>query len=211
MRLYRPGFPAKCLYPEAIFRVKTTENILYLTFDDGPDPFSTPQLLDILARHNIKVHFFCSGKSAENYPGLMNEIKKEGHMIGNHGHDHLNGWRTDCEKYLNDIIRASAFTSDKIFRPPFGRLSYKQKKTLSESYKLIFWDLMVYDFDRKFGSENSLRILKEKIRPGSIIVLHDTISSCANTIIQEFLDYATEKGYRFGSLRVTKDILSSKC
>jgi peptidoglycan-N-acetylglucosamine deacetylase len=198
MRLFRPGFPAACLYPEAIFRVKTTENVLYLTFDDGPDPFSTPQLLGILAMHNIKVLFFCNGNAAEHYPGLMNDIRKEGHMIGNHGYDHLNGWRTDCEKYLNDIFRASSFTSDKIFRPPFGRLSYKQKMVVSETYKLIFWDLMVYDFDRTFGRENSLRILKEKIRPGSIIVLHDTISSCANTIIQEFLCYAAEKDYRFG-------------
>jgi len=197
MRLFRPVLPASWLYPEAIFRIRTTEKVLYLTFDDGPDPVSTPQLLSILKAHNIKAIFFCTGKRAEEYSDLMNEIRAGGYMIGNHGYNHYNGWRTDSLKYINDIIRASDFTSDRIFRPPFGRLSIKQKKGLPKSFKLIFWDIMAYDFDATFGGFKSLRILQKKIRPGSIIVLHDTATSCANAIIGEFLTYAIRAGYRF--------------
>ena len=197
MRFFRPGFPARWLYPDATFRIKTNCQVLCLTFDDGPDPVSTPQLLSILKAHNIKAIFFCTGKRAEEYSDLMNEIRAGGYMIGNHGYNHYNGWRTDSLKYINDIIRASDFTSDRIFRPPFGRLSIKQKKGLPKSFKLIFWDIMAYDFDFTFGASNSLRILKTRIRPGSIIVLHDTVTSCANAIIGEFLTYAIRAGYRF--------------
>ena len=129
MRLFRPGFLAGCLYPEALFRIKTTEKILYLTFDDGPDPVSTSQLLDILARHNIKVYSFAMEMQPKRIPDLMKLISNEGHLIGNHGYSHLDGWQTDSEKYNDDIRKASVFTSGKIFRPPFGqRLSVKTKK-----------------------------------------------------------------------------------
>ncbi len=118
-------------------------------------------------------------------------------MTGNHGYNHFDGWRTSSGAYISNVIRAANFTSDKLFRPPFGRLSLKQKQILLKSYKIILWDLMAYDFDPGFGSERSLKILKEKIRPGSIIVLHDTPSSCSNIILDEFLDFAAASGYRF--------------
>jgi peptidoglycan-N-acetylglucosamine deacetylase len=202
MRLFRPGFLAVCLYPEALFRIKTTDKVLYLTFDDGPDRVSTPQLVDILSSYNIRVIFFCSGRAAEKNPDLMKLISIGGHHIGNHGYSHLNGWRTDSEKYCEDIRKASAFTSGKIFRPPFGRLSLKQKKKLSGSYKIVFWDIMAYDFDADFGGEKCLSVLKRKIRPGSIIVLHDKEGSCANEILEEFIIFAQGEGYRFELLNV---------
>jgi peptidoglycan/xylan/chitin deacetylase (PgdA/CDA1 family) len=202
MRLFRPGFLAGCLYPEAFFRIKTTDKVLYLTFDDGPDTVSTPQLLDILARHNIRVLFFCNGNAAEKNPDLMKLIISRGHLIGNHGYSHLDGWRTDSKKYIEDVRKASVFTSDKIFRPPYGRLSIKQKRKLSGSYKIIFWDIMAYDFDTAFGAERCLNLLKRKIRPGSIIVLHDKVSSCANDIVEEFIIFAKVEGYRFELLDV---------
>jgi peptidoglycan/xylan/chitin deacetylase (PgdA/CDA1 family) len=197
MRLFRPGLLARWLYPEAIFRIRTTEKVLYLTFDDGPDRSSTPQLLEILKAHNIAALFFCNGKRAEINPDIMIKIREEGHLTGNHGYNHSDGWRTSSGDYISDVIRAANFTSDKLFRPPFGRLSLKQKQILLKSYKIILWDIMAYDFDPGFGIERSLRILKDKIRPGSIIVLHDTPSSCANIILDEFLDFAAASGYRF--------------
>jgi len=196
MRLFRPGLLAGCLYPEALFRIKTSEMRLYLTFDDGPDAESTPRLLDILRKHEISAIFFCNGAAAEKYPELMNLIRQEDHHIGNHGYSHLNGWRTDALKYINDVKRASELTSDRIFRPPFGRLSFRQARLL-RPYKLVFWDIMAYDFDSSFGKEKSLNVIKRKIRTGSIIVLHDTASSCADEILDEFIPFALGKGYRF--------------
>lgn len=200
MRLFRPGLLAGCLYPGALFRIKTSEKRLYLTFDDGPDPVSTIRLLDILRKNEISAIFFCNGEAAEKYPELIHMIRQEGHLVGNHGYSHLNGWRTSAIKYVNDIKRASKLTSDKIFRPPFGRLSFRQARLL-RPYKLILWDVMVYDFDSSFGSEKSHIILKRKIRPGSIIVLHDTASSCANEILDEFILFALGEGYRFDMIK----------
>jgi peptidoglycan/xylan/chitin deacetylase (PgdA/CDA1 family) len=202
MRLFRPCFLAVCLFPDALFRIKTTDKILYLTFDDGPDPVSTPPLVDILARHNIKVLFFCNGNAAEKYPYLMKLISNRGHLIGNHCYNHLDGWRTDSVHYIEDVRKASSFTSGKIFRPPFGRISINQKRKLSGSYKIVFWDIMAYDFDAAFRSVRCLNLLKRKIRPGSIIVLHDKVSSCANAIVEEFINFAKSEGYRFDLLDV---------
>ena len=206
MRLFRPGLLAGWLYPEVLFRIRTTGKVLYLTFDDGPDPVSTPHLLDILEAHNIKALFFCNGRAAEKFPNLIKQICNRGHLIGNHGYNHYDGWKTDSNKYINDIVRASDFTSDKIFRPPYGRLLAEQKRRLLKSYKLVYWDLMPYDFDKSFGSGKSLRILKNRIRPGSIIVLHDTSSSCANEIISEFVTFAIRAGYRFELIDVVPDL-----
>jgi len=197
MRLFRPCFIAGWLYPDAIFRIRTNEKLLCLTFDDSPDPDSTPLLLDILDRHDIKALFFCDGRAAEKYPGLIDQIKTRGHLTGNHGYNHLNGWITSLKRYVADVTNAAPYTSSSLFRPPYGRLRIDQYRKLRETYKIVFWDIMPYDFDTLFGGENSLRVLKNKIRPGSIIVLHDTSHSFAIKIIDKFLTFSVNSGYRF--------------
>jgi peptidoglycan/xylan/chitin deacetylase (PgdA/CDA1 family) len=197
MRLFRPCFITGWFFPDAIFRLRTTEKLLYLTFDDGPDPDSTPQLLDILDRYNIKAVFFCTGRAAEKYPGLINQITKRGHLTGNHGYDHLNGWRTSFDEYVTDVTNAAPFTSSLFFRPPYGRIRFNQYKKLKKKYQIVFWDIMPYDYDTSFGGDNSLKILKNKIRPGSIIVFHDTSKSVANEILEEFITFSVNRGYRF--------------
>ncbi|MBK8883313.1 MAG: polysaccharide deacetylase family protein [Bacteroidales bacterium] len=103
MRLFRPCFFAGWLYPEAIFRIKTDEKLLCLTFDDGPDPDSTPMLLDLLESYNIRGLFFCNGQSAEKYPELIDRIISGGHVAGNHGFSHPDGWRTSTQEYVQDV------------------------------------------------------------------------------------------------------------
>ena len=197
MKFFRPWFFQKYFYPDVIYRVRTNEKILYLTFDDGPGPGSTKILLSILEKYGIKSMFFCSGKKVEKYGYLVKLIKDQGHLIGNHGYNHLNGWLTPTKEYIKDIITASKLTPDKIFRPPYGRLRWGQYKRLRKTFRLVFWDLMPYDFDKSFGGASSLRILKSKIRPGSIIVLHDTSSSSCNKILEDFIIYALKSGYGF--------------
>jgi peptidoglycan/xylan/chitin deacetylase (PgdA/CDA1 family) len=197
MRLFRPCFLAVHLFPEALFREKTDEKVLYLTFDDGPDILSTTSLLNILDRHNILAVFFCSGKAALENPDMVNIIKSAGHLIGNHGYNHLNGLFTPKKKYLADIKKSAEFTSDSLFRPPYGLLRFSQYKELKKSYRIVLWDIMPYDFDRKFGSGRSLSILIKKIRCGSIIVLHDSPQSSVLEFIEAFIMYAIGEGYRF--------------
>ena len=197
MRLFRPCFIAGWLYPEAIFRIKTDEKLLCLTFDDGPHPDSTPELLDILDKYNIPAIFFCDGRAAEKYPELVELIRSKGHVTGNHGYMHLNGWRSSAKDYIEDISKADSFIKPALLRPPFGRVTRGQYKILKERYKIVFWDIMPYDFDKSFGSQRSLGVLKKRMRPGSIIVLHDTPSSSANKITGDFIVYAISSGFRF--------------
>ncbi len=188
---------ARWLYPEAIFRIRTDDKLLCLTFDDGPDPDSTPALLDILDRHNVKCVFFCNGKAAEKYGGLIELIISKGHIIGNHGFMHYDGWKVSAQKYVEDVFRADRFLNSGLFRPPYGRMRIGQYRELKKHFRIVLWDLMPYDFDKKFGTERSLKVLKKKIRPGSIIVLHDKPGSMANEILDEFLTFAINSGYRF--------------
>jgi len=197
MRLFRPCFVTGCFYPEAIFRIKRDEKLLYLTFDDGPDPGSTPVLIDILEKQNVKGLFFCDGRALRKYPDLVDLIVSKGHIIGNHGFNHLDGWRTSTKKYVEDVSKANELIGSLFFRPPYGRMKIGQYRMLKEKFKIVLWDIMPYDFDNNFGSERSLHVLKQGIRPGSVIVLHDTPASSANTITGEFITYAVSRGYRF--------------
>jgi peptidoglycan-N-acetylglucosamine deacetylase len=124
-------------------------------------------------------------------------IKARGHIIGNHGYDHLNGWTTSVSRYCIDIEKAAPFTSHVLFRPPYGRLRLSQYKKLKNKFKIVFWDIIAYDFERAFGSDNSLHILEKKMRPGSIIVLHDSPGSNAYEITEQFILFALGKGFRF--------------
>ncbi|OQB63050.1 MAG: Peptidoglycan-N-acetylglucosamine deacetylase [Bacteroidetes bacterium ADurb.Bin145] len=197
MRFFRPLLLAKLFYPDAVFRIRTSEKILYLTFDDGPDPGSTPLILEILEQKNAKAVFFCNGKAAEAYPALVGTIRKQGHMVGNHCYDHLNGWRTSNDRYCNEVDRASVFTSDRIFRPPYGRMKQQQYRLLRRKYKIFMWDLMSYDYDRNFGAQRTLNAVKSKMRPGSVIVFHDKPSSSSFLMLRDFLEFSAARGYRF--------------
>jgi peptidoglycan-N-acetylglucosamine deacetylase len=197
MRLFRPWFINSYVLPAACFRIKTSEKVLCLTFDDGPESDSTLPLIDVLDKFNIKAIFFCNGHSAKKYPELILRIKSGGHIIGNHGFYHLDGFKTSAKSYIENVMAADQFTSDKLLRPPYGRLLPVQYKKLSKSYKIIMWDLMAYDFDRKFRKEKSLSVLKKKIREGSIIVLHDKKDSTVHEFLEEFILFCFSQGYRF--------------
>ncbi|MBW6500424.1 MAG: polysaccharide deacetylase family protein [Bacteroidales bacterium] len=197
MRFFRPGVLVRLLYPDALFRMSGDGKSLCLTFDDGPDPQSTPLLLRLLAGRDLRAIFFCTGAAAEKYPGLISLIRAGGHLIGNHGYLHLDGWRVSCARYVENAERAAPFTSARLFRPPYGHLSPAQFRRLSKSYKIVFWDIMPYDFDSRFGPGNSLRTLMRLIRPGAVIVLHDRPGSSALLFLEEFIDLAEAEGYNF--------------
>jgi peptidoglycan/xylan/chitin deacetylase (PgdA/CDA1 family) len=201
MRLFRPSFLAVRIFPDALFREITFEKVLYLTFDDGPDVSSTLTLLETLAKHGVKAVFFCSGKKASENPDLVEKIREEEHIIGNHGFNHLNGFCTGKEKYLNDINKAVPFTSGNLFRPPFGRLRINQYREIKKAFKIVFWDVMPYDFDSRFGSARTLSVLKKQIRPGSVIVLHDSPGSTNPEFLEQFIVFAKGQGYRFETVK----------
>jgi peptidoglycan/xylan/chitin deacetylase (PgdA/CDA1 family) len=177
--------------------MKTAGKELCLTFDDGPDPESSPRLLEILDKYNVKAIFFCDGRAAEKYPEIIEQFKSKGHLVGNHGYNHLNGWRTSEKMYISDVENAATHTSSTLFRPPYGRLKHGQYRQLRKRYKIVFWDLMPFDFDESFSPAESYKALVEKIRSGSVIVLHDKPSSSLIPYLNLFIQTASQRGYRF--------------
>ncbi len=198
IRNYRRPFPAAIIYPDAIYRADERGRTICLTFDDGPHPHSTPLILDILHSHGVMATFFCTGSRVIAEPGLFAEIVSQGHAIGNHGFSHLNGLTTSIRTYCADVFHGRDITCSNLFRPPYGRLRVRQYRILERSMQIVFWEIMPYDFDQRLPAQASYSILTRRVRPGSVIVLHDKPESSALHYLDRFIGKMLSEGYRFG-------------
>lgn len=167
---------------------------IYLTFDDGPHPDSTPEILRILDKFSAKASFFCTGKNAEMYPEQYLQILLEGHSTANHSYSHLNGWKSKAFEYINDVEKASGFVKSEWFRPPYGRLSIRQWLVLKKKYKIIFWDLLFKDYSKDFDPLKAFKKAQKYLTPGSVIVMHDSPLSFEKTkvLLPLVLNYLKE-------------------
>ncbi len=199
MYLVRPSYLIKSIYPKAVWRMGETEKKLYLSFDDGPIPEITPWVLDILQEYEIKATFFCVGDNVEKYASIFNRIKAEGHAIGNHTYNHLNGWKTHSADYYKNIAKAKDITSSTLFRPPYGKMKNTQYKTILNHYKIIMWDVLSGDYDKNTSPEKCLDNVLTNYRNGSIIVFHDNRKAWNNLqyALPKFIEHALSKGYVF--------------
>ncbi|NNF23075.1 MAG: polysaccharide deacetylase family protein [Saprospiraceae bacterium] len=159
-------------FPSVLWRVHVS-NAIYLTFDDGPNPASTPALLQTLEELNIKATFFCLGCHAEKYPELVSLIKKKGHTVASHGYNHISGWKTSTKTYIDNVNKASDYIPSNLFRPPFGKISLNQFRKLRKTHKIVMWDIMPGDFHPKISVSTCVSNIVKYIENGSIIVLHD--------------------------------------
>jgi peptidoglycan/xylan/chitin deacetylase (PgdA/CDA1 family) len=192
-------------YARLVWNIPAGEKILYLTFDDGPHPVATPFVLDELKKYGAKATFFCIGKNVTAHPQLYKRVLMEGHRVGNHTHDHVNGWKTPDEKYLMNIRQAAGFIDSDLFRPPHGRITAFQAACLREApfhYKIIMWEVLSADFDQAVSPEKCARNVTRNARPGSIIVFHDSEKAFDRLrgALPEVLRYFSEKGYRFEAI-----------
>ena len=180
--MYQPNKILRLLCP-AEYRIKSAGHAVYLTFDDGPCPNSTPIILDILRQHNIKATFFCVGDNILKYPELFARIKSEGHQVGNHTMHHSKGFFTNTNDYINEIDECAALIGNNLFRPPHGLITPRQNGILrNKGYKIIQWDVISYDWDKKHSPNDVLQIIKSNTRSGSIIVMHDSIKAAPRTL-----------------------------
>lgn len=155
--------------------VSATEPAVYLTFDDGPHPTATPFALEQLAKYKAQATFFCVGKNVVEYPGIYADILAAGHRTGNHTHNHLKGWKTTTRAYLENTNEASRFINSNLFRPPYGRIKRMQAVRLHETgYRIIMWSLLSGDFDPALSPERCLENIVLNLKPGNIVVLHDS-------------------------------------
>lgn len=184
------------LYPERIWAFSRKKNAIFLTFDDGPIPEVTPWVLDELKKNNAKATFFCIGENAKKYPALFERIIAEGHAVGNHTHNHLNGWKTNTSTYIANTLLADKVINSKLFRPPYGKITSKQAKALqAKGYKIVMWDIISYDYDANTSPEKCLQNVLKNIKPGSVVVFHDSLKAEKNLryVLPKVLEYLKEK------------------
>jgi peptidoglycan/xylan/chitin deacetylase (PgdA/CDA1 family) len=201
-----PGWLKK-IYDSYIWSIPESDKILYLTFDDGPHPEATSFVLKELKKYNVLATFFCIGKNVVAYPDIYKQIISGGHSVGNHTYNHLNGWKTNNDDYLNDIALASNEIDSYLFRPPYGRITSYQAKNLKtvmkgKEPKVIMWDVLSGDFDTSCSPQQCLANVLFASVPGSIIVFHDSEKAFSRLeyTLPKILHYFFEKGYLFKAL-----------
>lgn len=196
-------------FPNFVWDIQNKERKVYLTFDDGPTPEVTKCVLETLSTHGIKATFFCIGNNIENHPDIFRKVIDEGHTIGNHTFNHLNGWQMDNITYLANIERAEEtilkllprFTTNKLFRPPYGKVKASQSAVVrANGYRIIMWDVLSADFDQSVSPEKCLKNVIDNTREGSIIIFHDSIKAFENLkyALPLTIEYLKSKGYEFG-------------
>ncbi|MEY3500502.1 MAG: Peptidoglycan-N-acetylglucosamine deacetylase [Bacteroidota bacterium] len=205
----KTNFIVKKVFSNYIWDVPNNEKKIYLTFDDGPTPEITDWTLTQLEQFDAKATFFCIGDNIKKHPEIFQTLLSKGHAVGNHTFNHLNGWKTEIHKYLENTknceIEIGKFTNtfSKLFRPPYGRIKSAQAKELRKlGYKIIMWDILSADFDATIAPEECLQNVVKNIKPGSIIVFHDSQKAFLNLeyALPKTLAFLKEKGFSFAIL-----------
>lgn len=175
---------------------------VYLTFDDGPTPVVTPWVLEQLEEAEAKATFFCLGRNVDKYPDIYRQILSTGHSVGNHSYSHLKGFRSSVRRYMEDIHLASDMIDSKLFRPPYGRILPGQVKAVLEQYDIIMWDVLSIDYNSGLSGERVLRNVTKNVKPGSIIVFHDSDKAADNLYyaLPRTLEYLKQAGYSMRSI-----------
>lgn len=178
------------------------EKVIYITIDDGPIPEMTPGTLDMLAQYNAKATFFCVGDNVRKYPDLFERIKAEGHSVGNHTFNHLNGLRTKVSDYLANVEMADPLIDSDLFRPPHGKMKHRQTVALSQGRKIVLWDVLSKDYDTRVTPERCWENVSDYVSSGSIILFHDNLKATPRQryALQKTLDRYSEEGYTFKAI-----------
>ncbi|WP_445453003.1 polysaccharide deacetylase family protein [Flavobacterium sp. 25HG05S-40] len=193
----------KWIFPKYVWDIPNKDNRVFLTFDDGPTPEITEWTLEQLRQHNAKATFFCIGNNIEKHPAIFQKVIAEGHAIGNHTYDHLKGWETATKAYIDNVLLCQSQIPNpnsqilNLFRPPYGKIKPSQSRKLRAlGYKIIMWDIISFDFDQEISKETCLENVLKNVRPGSIIVFHDSVKAAQNLkyALPKTLDFLQKKG-----------------
>ncbi len=192
----------RTLMPGLTWQVKTSEKVIYVTFDDGPNPTITPRVLDILDQFQAKATFFCVGENVQKYPEVYEEILRRGHHTGNHTHNHLKGWITNNKMYYANVEKAAKLIQSNLFRPPYGKITPRQAYHLKRDYQLVMWSVISYDFDARTTPKTCLDNVLNHSRPGTIAVFHDSEKAAKNLlpVLPLYLETMCAIGYTFRAL-----------
>lgn len=196
-----PAF-LRLFYPSLLWQMPAGEQRLFLTFDDGPHPHITPEVLDLLEKYGAKATFFCVGENVTKHPETYEQIIQKGHLTGNHSFNHKNGWKTPLKTYYENVNLARKYIDSEWFRPPYGRITPAAIQTLKKEYKIVMWTVLSYDFDKDTSIEECTAHVLDNLSDGAIIVFHDSLKAEKNMLpaLEATLIEGTRLGYTFARL-----------
>jgi peptidoglycan-N-acetylglucosamine deacetylase len=205
MYLHKTPTWLRWMFPNIIWRMDTVAKEIYLTFDDGPVADVTPWVLELLNQHNARATFFMVGENVQKHRELFAEVVAGRHAVANHTYNHLNGWQSANQDYLDNIERAEGIigsNSTKLFRPPYGKLLWSQYTKVLKSYKIVMWDVLSGDFDSSLSKEKCLSKSINATRPGTIIVFHDSTKTLGKLkyVLPRYLEHFSALDYTFRTL-----------
>jgi peptidoglycan/xylan/chitin deacetylase (PgdA/CDA1 family) len=199
MIIEQPAIWLRWLYPKATWRMDKNDKAVYLTFDDGPIPESTPFILRTLEEHGIKATFFMVGDNVKKYPELYQQIVDAGHQVGNHTFNHLGGFKHWTTTYIINTFKANEYIHAHLFRPPHGWLRHSVYYWLSKEFRIIMWDVVTRDYSKWLTANDVVNNVKRYTRNGSIITFHDSLKSIdkLQTALPESIEWLKQQGYAF--------------
>jgi peptidoglycan/xylan/chitin deacetylase (PgdA/CDA1 family) len=200
--IYGSFYIGSNFYLKPILSVKTGEKKIALTFDDGPDETITPVILDTLGKWNIRAAFFCVGRKISANPALLKKIDEREHLIGNHTHSHSNWFGFYSAKRMmnelketDELIQQIVNRKVRFFRPPFGVTNPAMEKAVRKcNYVTIGWNIRSLDTPKRKKTEQIVSRIIRKIKPGSIILLHDKNPNIG-TVLEKLLEHTAKTGY----------------
>lgn len=201
---YIPLFLQRLLPKHIVCSLPCSEKTVYITFDDGPTPETTPALLEILRKYDAKATFFCVGENVKQYPGLFQQLLDEKHVVGNHTMHHLHGWKTPCRQYTDDINEAHAYIESPLFRPPYGKITWRQFQRVKHRFRVVLWTVMSYDFDNRLTPDQCFQYAVRHTKDGDILVFHDSKESFERTsvVLEKTLAHFHRQGFCFNGLEL---------
>nr|WP_305953229.1 polysaccharide deacetylase family protein [Emticicia oligotrophica] len=197
----------RALYPNFVWRKPSTDKTIFLTFDDGPIPEVTEFVLETLEKYQAKATFFCIGDNINKHPEVFKRVIKEGHSVGNHTFNHLRGWATEDEQYLENTEKCKAEIEKfgiktQLFRPPYGRIKRSQARSILSTNEIIMWDVLSGDFSQDLTPETVLNKTIKYTESGSIVLFHDSIKANKRMAyaLPKFLEHFSAQGFKFSKL-----------
>jgi len=170
---------------------------------------SSPNLLGImliLNKYGIKGTFFCVGDNVNKHLEIFQQIKDEGHAVGNHTYNHIHGLKNTNTTFFENIEKADKLIGSNLFRPPYGLLKGSQYRFLKEKYDVIMWDVISCDYDPRLKPIECFLNVIDFVRNGSIITFHDSFKSEKNVLnaLPLIIEKLMKEGYSFKKIEYDK-------
>jgi peptidoglycan/xylan/chitin deacetylase (PgdA/CDA1 family) len=192
----------KPLAGDLLWNESREERVVYLTFDDGPTESITLEIIDILKEYEALATFFCIGGNVIRFPKAYQALLDAGHKTANHTWNHMNGWEFSNYSYFKNVLECGSVVDSNLFRPPYGRITRNQVKSLKSRFKIVMWDVLSADWRSDVSPEKCLSNVVDNASPGSIVVFHDSDKAYKNMIyaLPRSLKRLKEEGYTFSAL-----------